>query len=231
MWRLLEKGEVTRHDDEYWSADRWRVWGEYHGGNPLVMDVPVRRWAGEKKAVEPVRVGDRVEVVSGTWAKSCGVVLGILPMNLKIKLDNVFVGGSPLVFIVGKDSVRSAQKCAPKSVQVDPEWRLLAIGEVIREGDEWITPFENRWRECRTSVGYGVETHRKSTSCKTFQARRRVRIESPGWRYLDAGETVQAGDEYASCRWRWDIQQKSTGRVVSSSESFHFRRKTTPFAG
>jgi hypothetical protein len=145
-------------------------------------------------------------------------------MWVNVKLDNVFVGGKPLTIRVSPSEV-SAQKCAPKSVQVDPEWRLLEIGEVLRHGDEvWSCGF-GPWFPVGTYM-HGEARHK----CNAPH-RRRVRIESLGWRYLDAGETVQAGDEYSSSRWRWDIQQKSTGRAVSSSESYFFRRKTAPFAG
>ena len=224
MWRLVEIGEVIENGDEYWQFGEWIKWPI--GSTPTVKYVgdPVRRWAGEKKSAVPaISVGDRVEVISGTWAKSCGTVLGILPMNLKIKLENVFVGGKPLTIRVSPSDV-AALKSAPKaSVHSDPEWRMLETGEVIREGDEI---YFGKWEPCVRSI-VALKLRQDDASL----VRRRVRLQSPGWRYLDAGETVLSGDEYASCRWRWDIQQKSTGRVVSSSESFHFRRKTAPFAG
>ena len=230
MWRLVEIGEVIENGDEYWQFGEWTKLPI--GSSPTVKYVadPVRRWAGEKKpAVPAVSVGDRVEVVSGTWAKSCGVVVGILPMNLKITLENVFVGGSMLTLIVGKSSV-TALKSAPKaSVQVDPEWRLLEIGEVIREGDlVSITDWGN-WTPAVDSIGTTIPEMRS-------KARRRVRIESPGWRYLDACETVQAGDE-TSFGWEavWKEVSRyhgtSVGNPVSNSSVRFFRRKTTPFAG
>jgi hypothetical protein len=239
MWRLVEIGEVTKETDEYWSSDRWHVWGPYNAGNPLVLNVLVRRWAGEKKPAEPaVSVGDRVEVVSGTWAKSCGVVVDSLvdvriegfkmtALNdsyFRVKLDNVFVGGEPLTIRVFPSEV-TALKSAPKaSVQVDPEWRLLEIGEVLKPGDEVYTAF---WTPAVDSVNTPAgQCYRKN--------RRRVRIESPGWRYLDAGETVHAGDEVGSqigevCNW--SACYGSIGRMVSEFPVCIFRRKTTPFAG
>jgi hypothetical protein len=236
MWRLLEKGEVTRHDDEYWSADRWHVWGSYHAGDTLVLDVPVRRWAGEKPTVEPVRVGDRVEVVSGTWAKSCGrIVSDSIEMALSgkcdVRLDNVFVGGKPLTIRVFPSEV-SAQKCAPKaSVQADHEWRLLEKSETALKGDQYYDSWERTW--------YDSESYRDPVlngKQASGQYRRRVRIESPGWRYLDAGETVQAGDE-TSFGWEavWKEVSRyhgtAVGKPVSDISTRFFRRKTTPFAG
>jgi hypothetical protein len=220
MWRLLEVGEVIENGDSIWADGDWQSFCVNAGQRKWVTN-PVRRWAGEKLAVS---VGDRVEVISGTWAKSCGVVLHV-PFRgmLGIKLDNVFAGGKPLTIRVSPSEV-AALKSAPKaSVHSDPEWRMLEIGEVIREGDEI---YFGKWEPCVRSI-VALKLRQDDASL----VRRRVRLQSPGWRYLDAGETVLSGDEYASCRWRWDIQQKSTGRVVSSSESFHFRRKTAPFAG
>jgi hypothetical protein len=220
MWRLLEVGEVIENGDSIWADGDWQSFCVNAGQRKWVTN-PVRRWAGEKLAVS---VGDRVEVISGTWAKSCGVVLHV-PFRgmLGIKLDNVFAGGKPLTIRVSPSEV-AALKSAPKaSVHSDPEWRMLEIGEVIREGDEI---YFGKWEPCVRSI-VALKLRQDDASL----VRRRVRLQSPGWRYLDAGETVLSGDEYASCRWRWDIQQKSTGRVVSSSESFHFRRKTTPFEG
>jgi hypothetical protein len=241
MWRLVEIGEVIENGDSIWADGDWQSFCMNAGQRKWVTN-PVRRWAGEKKPAEPaVSVGDRVEVVSGTWAKSCGTVTGfetqvsISQTSMRVlkdsvpvvRLDNVFVGGKPLTIRVSSSEV-AALKSAPKSsVQVDPEWRMLEIGEVIREGDECSS--RRGWEKC--SIGLHDLTMNEHDVRGKFYVCRRVRLQLPGWRYLDAGETVQFGDEYASCRWRWDIQQKSTGRVVSSSESFHFRRKTTPLAG
>jgi hypothetical protein len=191
-----------------------------------VLHVPVRRWAGEKKPAEPaVSVGDRVEVVSGAWAKSCGVVLGILPMNLKIKLDNVFVGGKPLTIRVSPSEV-AALKSAPKaSVQVDPEWRMLETGETIREGDECSSRRE--WKKC--SIGLHDLTMNEHDVRGKFYVRRRVRLQSPGWRYLDAGETVQAGDHVYVENAGFVSLPILNGSKVGNERMF--RRKTTAFAG
>lgn len=223
MWRLLEVGEVIEKGDESYRETRWDDIGHCLGWRVTASFCPIRR------KIEPVSVGDRVEVVSGTWSKSCGVVVGILPMNLKITLENVFVGGSMLTLIVGKSSV-TALKSAPKaSVQVDPEWRLLEIGEVIREGDEYCNGYW-KWRFC---IDYMIDQTIGKFHCSL---RRRVRIESPGWRYLDAGETVQAGDEIAMRgSMAWESANLSTGSKVGSTPNdkaiYFFRRKTTPFEG
>jgi hypothetical protein len=226
MWRLVEIGEVIEKGDEYWQFGEWTKWPI--GSTPTVKYVtdPVRRWAGEKKPAEPaVSVGDRVEVVSGTWVKSHGTVLGILPMNLKIKLENVFVGGSPLVFIVGKNDV-AALKSAPKAdVQVDPEWRMLEIGEVIREGDE---EKYFGWTPYRKGV-FGDTIIGRPLDRVFNPVRRRVRLQSPEWRYLDSGETVQAGDDAFVENAVFVSLPILNGSKVGNERMF--RRKTAPFAG
>jgi hypothetical protein len=233
-YRLLTDGETIQAGDEIRCllGVKWLAVESGIGKTVTPEYSDFGRYIWRRKvttAVEPVRVGDRVEVLSGPWAGSVGVVCGTLPMNFKIKVDNVFVGGNSLYMIVGKSDVR---KFALKSAQTvsDPEWRLLDLGETIAKGDEWVTSFENNWHKCCTSLGETVESHRRRAQCRTFQARRRVRIESPGWRYLDAGETVQAGDE------TW-CQINGFGRAnpfLKGSEVGNkklFRRKTVPFAG
>lgn len=220
MWRLVEIGEVIENGDSIWADGDWQSFCTNAGQRKWVTN-PVRRWAGEKKPAEPIRVGDRVEVVSGTWEKSCGVVLGILPMNLKIKLENVFVGGSPLVFTVGNNDV-AALKSAPKAdVQVDPEWRMLETGAVIREGDEI---YVGKWEPCVRSLHRSV-----MRKFDTSLVRRRVRLHSPGWRYLDAGETVKAGDHVFVENAGFVSLPILNGSKVGNERMF--RRKTAPFAG
>jgi hypothetical protein len=197
---------------------------------------PVRRWAGEKKPAEPaVSVGDRVEVVSGTWVKSCGTVTGfetqvsISQTSMRalkdsvpvVRLDNVFVGGKPLTIRVSSSGV-AALKSAPKAdVQVDPEWRMLEIGEVIREGDEI---YVGKWEPCVRSI-----VALKLMQDDASRVRRRVRLQSPGWRYLDAGETVQAGDEDYFENAGFVSLPILNGSKVSNERML--RRKTAAFAG
>jgi len=179
-----------------------------------------------------VNPGNRVTVKSGTWSGCTGRVTHLFGWHEgnAIELDNVFVGGNRLTIMETLDNVT----VIVEPVAVDPDWRLLELGETIQKGDEWITAVETRWHECRTSVGETVESHRRNVWCKTFQARRRVRIESPGWRWVDAGETLLATDEpsyWSLPQFRgqcgddyWCIGSPATGDK-------YYRRKTAPFAG
>jgi hypothetical protein len=202
----LEVGELTQSDDEYWQEGRWHTWGPYHGGNPLVLDVPVRRLI--KPAVTPaattpdpvVSVGDRVTVLSGPWAGCTGVVTGFeTQVSLSqtsmramrdsvpvVRLDHVHVGGSRLVVKTG-----SLEKLAP----VVPEvlFRDLSHGETIRHGDEIRLRGNTEWEPAGLAIGSKIGSNMNDGNLYLF--RRPVRIQSPGWRYLDAGETVRAGDE------------------------------------
>jgi hypothetical protein len=244
-WRLLVFGEKIEKGDQIYV-------GEWETVVDALVGSKLRDWDKSlirrkvHPAVEPVRVGDRVEVVSGTWAKSCGIVVdkwGKVDSTgypfvwhetlIDVRLDNVFVGGSPLTIRVSPSEV-VAQKSAPKaSVQVDPEWRMLEIGEIVKESDQFNYGCTfPQWEQQMNSNGHPV----KLSAARRF--RRRVRIESPGWRYLDAGETVRAGDETAYWTeplWRpvfVDLKYMvSEKQPVSDKSTKNFRRKTAPFAG
>jgi hypothetical protein len=202
----LEVGELTQSDDEYWQEGRWHTWGPYHGGNPLVLDVPVRRLI--KPAVTPaattpdpvVSVGDRVTVLSGPWAGCTGVVTGFeVQVSLSgygkmtalrdsvpvVRLDHVHVGGSQL------SVVSPVEKLPP----VVPEvlFRDLSHGETIHQGDEIRIRGNTEWEPAGLAIGSRIGSNMNDGNLYLF--RRPVRIQSPGWRYLDAGETVRAGDE------------------------------------
>ena len=201
MYRLLEIGEVIESGDEWWDEGEWRVNNVV--GLTYVVDIPLRRLV--KPAVTPaassvpapvVSVGDRVKVLSGPWAGCTGVVTGFeTQVSLSgygkmtalrdsvpvVELDHVRVGGQRLTVKAG-----SLEKLPPVVPEVP--YRDLAIGETIRQGDEFLNSVTKKWqvRSVGSSVplsGYHVRHYRP------------VRVQSPGWRYLDAGETVQAGDE------------------------------------
>jgi len=236
VYRLIEIGELTQSDDEYWQEGRWHTWGPYHGGNPLVLDIPVRRLV--KPADEPVKpapvvsVGDRVKVLTGPWAGCTGVVTGFeVQVSLSgygkmtalkdsvpvVLLDHVHVGGSQL------SVVSPVEKLPP----VVPEvlYRDLSHGETTRLSDEMLHPYSHVWHPC-----HGIWT------VDSIRVRRPVRLQSPGWRYLDAGETVQAGDETAfvlGVPWRDAADHFNLPYVVRDENipSVNFRRKLPTNSG
>lgn len=224
MYRLLEVGEVIEKGDEYYGLeDKWLGFPPSCVGMKTVPhDAPIRRLI--KPAVTPaassvpdpvVSVGDRVKVLSGPWAGCTGVVRSLdYPQGRTVVMDNVFVGGDRLIVIVqGKD----LERLPPVVTEV--LFRDLAIGEVIRQGDE-VESDVMGWRpSCR--IGQTQERFH-------FPARRPVRLQSPGWRYLDAGETVQAGDEteYSFAPfWRDARLTMSFGYPVLEGHDKYFRRK------
>ena len=201
MYRLLEIGEVIESGDEWWDEGEWRANNVV--GLTYVVDIPLRRLV--KPAVTPaassvpapvVSIGDRVKVLSGPWAGCTGVVTGFeTQVSLSgygkmtalrdsvpvIELDHVRVGGQRLSVKAG-----SLEKLPP----VVPEvlYRDLAHGEVIRKGDEFLNSITKKWQVRSVDTFVPLSGHH-------VRHRRPVRIQSDGWRYLDAGETVQAGDE------------------------------------
>jgi hypothetical protein len=127
------------------------------------------------------------------------------------------------------DDSDSASELAPISAQAENTeeselWRELEVGETIREGDQYWRHGVGPWESTT------LNTYRPG-QIDTFHAkhRRRVRVESPGWRYLDEGETVNAGDECQSDRGcRWGKCLCTVGdRVLAISVRF-FRRKISP---
>jgi len=149
-----------------------------------------------------VSVGDRVTVLSGTWAGCTGVVTGFdYPQGGTVKLDHVHVGGTQLTVV---SQVEKLPPVVPEVV-----YRNLAIGEVIRKGDEFLSGFDC-WLPV-VSIG-------AKWNYPDFQPMRRpVRVQSPGWRYLDAGETVQAGDEHRFFG-PWELCGSSVGKVTTEAD-------------
>lgn len=202
MYRLLEIGEVIESGDEWWDEGEWRVNNVV--GLTYVVDIPLRRLvkpAVTAKAASSVpdpvvSVGDRVKVLSGPWAGCIGVVTGFetqvslpgygnIPAMMDsvpvVEMDYVRVGGQRLSVKAG-----SLEKLPP----VVPEalFRDLAIGETIRQGDEFLNSVTKKWQVRSVDAFVPLSGHH-------VRHRRPVRVQSPGWRYLDAGETVLAGDE------------------------------------
>lgn len=219
-WRLLKEGEKIERDDQFWHdrGKEWLIGSAIWIGDPFNDTFqPMRRRIPQPAPV--VSVGDRVKVLSGPWAGCTGVVIGSLPMNLKIKMDNVFVGGNNLTMIVGKTS--SVEPLPP----VVPEvlYRDLSHGEMVRVGDQYWLYGMGPWETVKAGSSLIGDT------LKPFNARHRrpVRIQSPGWRYLDAGETVQAGDEasYSGTPNPWRPCSWCLNKPVSVSHDKYFRRK------
>jgi len=226
-WRLLKEGEKIERDDQFWHdrGKEWLIGSAIWIGDPFNDTFqPMRRRIPQPAPV--VSVGDRVKVLSGPWAGCTGVVIGSLPMNLKIKMDNVFVGGNNLTMIVGKTS--SVEPLPP----VVPEvlYRDLSHGETIRVEDEFL--FFGNWRAGSTEprhIGNKLEKWH-------VRHRRPVRLQSPGWRYLDAGETVQSGDEIARSKvWKWIQCSDSVGKPLTDDYLEHgvyvIRRKLPTISG
>ena len=193
MYRLLEIGEVIESGDEWYDEGAWRANNVV--GLLYVVDIPLRRLV--KPAVTPaassvpapvVSVGDRVTVLSGPWAGCTGVVTLLDKWNqwntdVSVMLDNVHVGGCRLGLVSPVSQVEKLPPVVPEVL-----FRDLAIGEAIRQGDEFLNSVTKKWQVRSVDTSVPLSDHH-------VRHCRPVRIQSPGWRYLDAGETVQAGDE------------------------------------
>ena len=106
---------------------------------------------------------------------------------------------------------------------IDPgeRYRLLAVGELVADGDEWVDRGTKIWHR---AVGLG-----RLCNADEGRYRRPIRIQSEGWRYLDPGEQLQAGDQVYLIN---DAQWKratigSPVYVVYKRKSEAFRRQIT----
>ena len=231
-YRLLAEGETVQAGDELRTTLGKEWLPAWSSVGKAVSDriSSSGRYIWRRKvtpAVEPVCIGDRVEVLSGAWAGSVGVVVPDIRSKsvaaFLVRLENVCVGGSPLHIRVAVSDVRKFALISAQTVS-DPEWRLLEIGEVIRKADEhWFRV--DGWSAVSGAVGAVISPNHA-------KLRRRVRIESPGWRYLDAGETILAGDEQRYSG-DWHPCSRSVGVPASESDGQYgfLRRKTVQFAG
>lgn len=230
-WRLLKEGEKIERDDQFWHdrGKEWLIGSAIWIGDPFDDTFqPMRRRVAQPAPV--VSVGDRVKVLSGPWAGCTGVVLSwsveiaITGGEMKartdsqpiVRLDHVWVGGQRLGLTLKTSDVEKLPPVVPEVL-----FRDLSHGETVRAGDQF-------WK-----FGFGPWTvagpDEVGDTITTYKARHRrpVRVQSPGWRYLDAGETVQAGDEasYSGTPNPWRPCSWCLNKPVSVSHDKYFRRK------
>jgi len=239
-YRMLSVGEKLRAGDEIYVG-KWEVIV------PALVGTTMKDWDSSqvrRRIPQPapvVSVGDRVKVLSGPWAGCTGVVIALDAyvllsdygkMTAKydstpvIELDHVRVGGQRLT--VKESKVEKLPPAPP----VVPEvlYRDLSHGETIRVEDEFL--FCGNWRAGSTEprhIGNKLEKWH-------VRHRRPVRLQSPGWRYLDAGETVQSGDEIARSKvWKWIQCSDSVGKPLTDDYLEHgvyvIRRKLPTISG
>lgn len=103
-------------------------------------------------------------------------------------------------------------------------YRLLKPHETIKKGDEYRYPTKKQgWHKVGFSIG-------DQASLST--TRRKVRMQSPGWRYLDEGEQLLVTDEYREFESEdiWiempKLSRLEYGTVHKSSDEY-YRRKYT----
>lgn len=90
-------------------------------------------------------------------------------------------------------------------------WRLLDVGEVTQEGDEVWNGGSATWGV--TSVG---DTHGRWPVRRRIVAGRAEGAAVSGWRLLEEGETIRAGDEFLN--WHdqeWQDVGRQSGTTVS----------------
>ena len=135
------------------------------------------------------------------------------------------------------DDSEPASEVAPISARVENTaeselWRELEVGETICEGDQYWKHGFGPWQSTT------LNTYRPG-KIEKFHAkhRRRVRVESPGWRYLDEGETVVFGDEFRCFGGCWKPANQIGSTVADARKRIDapkdacvclFRRKISP---
>lgn len=235
MYRLLEVGEVIEKGDEYYGIeDKWLGFPPSCVGMKTVPhDAPIRRLVTTAASSVPdpvVSVGDRVNVLSGPWAGCTGVVVEdwgkpkpdgkFEVLSYSVRFDFVFVGGPQLETIIWGTDLERLPPVVPEVL-----YRDLSHGETIRIEDEYLF--------CGSWLAGSTEPRHVGRKLEKWHVRHRrpVRLQSPGWRYLDAGETVQDGDEagfHTEPIWRHALEYFSAGYAVRGLDKEHsetFRRK------
>jgi hypothetical protein len=90
----------------------------------------------------------------------------------------------------------------PAEVEGDPAWHVLGETEKIRAGDEWFNG--ETWKLAKqigAMAGYGYLYRRSTTRAADRRTPEEV-DESPGWRILNASDTIRSGDElFDGCQW------------------------------
>ncbi len=204
-WRLLAAGEVIEPGDEAWreSIHGERGWHVSHCAGDVVS---------ESELIDP-------DDEDSYWVRR-----RVEPVKPCVPTGWVQVGGisGGMLWFAPDDGA----ECAPISAQAENTgesviWRELEVGETIREGDE---VYVGGWEIVVKGI-VGMKMRLNDPS----KVRRRVRVESPGWRYLDEGETVKAGDESRATRsCRWVPAVGTVGMSVMADNHELFRRKISP---
>jgi hypothetical protein len=107
----------------------------------------------------------------------------------------------------------------------EPQYRILEEGEPIQDGDEFRLPkISDKWESTKSvkSTFEGVAKKNilsPSQGGGTYEFRRPIRVETPGYRYLDVGEKIVEGDEYWHKGLRRWCDTRAINRVVGSTEA------------
>lgn len=127
-------------------------------------------------------------------------------------------------YVHGRDNVIVRRKVdtTPKLTSAGEGYRLLTVGEVVKQGDDkWIGPV-GEWRGARKSVGHTIDDNDK------HQYRRKA---TPVYRILTQGEVIQRGDQvryngrYGGAPGPWNLCDATIGNTVSIGLSYEYRRK------
>jgi len=110
--------------------------------------------------------------------------------------------------------------CVP--VESCDEWRIMEVGEPFMAGDEKRTLFKGATPWAVIPPQWATTKQTLPSNWKDLmQARRRIRLQSPGWRYVDIGETLVKGDQWmadeAGERWSGSGDWASEDRKVYGS--------------
>jgi hypothetical protein len=108
-------------------------------------------------------------------------------------------------------------------------FRDLSHGETIRQGDEFWLFGHGPWE----TVGAGSSLIGKTVKQYNSRHRRPVRIQSPGWRYLDAGETICQGDQWVQNGHCWGVASAvgEKAEPITETGSVKIRRKLPTKSG
>jgi hypothetical protein len=170
------------------------------------------------RAGEVIEEGDEFLDPQGSWVRAFFSVG--FPLDA---YDRAFRRRYPGVESDGREVDEERRPAAERGSGTDPGegYRLLDAGEVIEEGDEYISEYPSArpmtWRPYRRLVG-----HRNTLG--SLSSRRK--LPNVTYRSLRVGEVIEEGDEYLSFSGRWTPCDLTVGKNWSGWER-PTRRRTS----
>jgi len=210
-YRLLNTGETTAQSRLCWESQKWKDANSpghdpYNPGFHIPMCVPIGEKQSPTKPTQSARLCNK-PFCSLAWRHSGSCVLQ--PKQQKPTVDVPDCGDG---------------------------YRLLADNETPQRTDHWAFFDLDTGNQCTWSSNcYPDDCKQPLAECKDrvevgqeYQIRRKIRIQSPGWRYLDIGEMKLIGDGAFIIVGREWVNCSIENELVGPTHELKYRRRIVP---